>query len=123
MAFIEADLENLILNLLKNKQYNYVHGEEIEKQNEDVLIEEDIKDFLYNKYKENDITEEEVRNIILSIKSISNADLYNSNKTTFLKIVEGENYTRLDRSKKIFIYNYLILNILKIIFSRFVIKL
>ena len=41
-------------------------------------------------------------NIILSIKSISNADLYNSNKTTFLKIVEGENYTRLDRSKKDF---------------------
>ena len=35
MAFIEADLENLILNLLKNKQYNYVHGEEIEKQNEE----------------------------------------------------------------------------------------
>ena len=100
--FLEKDLEELIINLIKNKNYEYISGDELEREFDDVLIKEDLYTFLKNKYKSNDITDEEISNIILSLKGISNSDLYNANKRVFIKIVEGENYTRLDRSKKDF---------------------
>ena len=31
MAFKEADLENLILDLIKNKGYEYVHGDNLDR--------------------------------------------------------------------------------------------
>lgn len=100
--FKEEDLEKLIIDLISDKGYKYVYGDNLERNYEDIIIESDMYDFLYKKYKKEEITDEEVKNIILSIKNISNTDLYDSNKRTFLKMVEGENFTRLDRSKKDF---------------------
>jgi len=100
--FKEEDLEKLIIDLIKQKQYEYIHGEELERNHEDIILESDFKEFLHKKYDKEEIAEEEIQNIILSLKSISNSDLYNANKKTFLKMVEGENFTRLDRSKKDF---------------------
>lgn len=102
MSFQEVDLENLIIDLIKEKKYEYVYGENIERAYDDVLIESDLKKFLNQKYKEQDIEENEINKIVLSLKSISSSDLYDANKRTFLKMVEGENFTRLDRSKKDF---------------------
>lgn len=102
MSFTEKDLEELIINLIKNKGYEYNHGDNLERTFEDVLIEKDLKDFLFNKYIKNEITKEEISFIISYIKGVSNSDLYASNKKIFLKMVEGENFTRLDRSKKDF---------------------
>ena len=110
--FQEMDLERLIVNLIEEKGYNYVHGDYLERTYEDVLIEKDLFEFLKKRYKDNDIQDIEIANIISSIKSISNSNLYDANKRAFIKMVEGENFT----------YNYLILNILKIIFLRYVIK-
>lgn len=100
--FKEEDLEKLIIDLINHKGYEYVYGENLERNYEDIIIESDLRAFLYKKYKKAEVTDEEVKNIILSIKSISNADLYDANKRTFIKMVEGENFTRLDRSKKDF---------------------
>ena len=100
--FQEKDLEELIINLIKNKGYEYINGYNLYREVEDVLIVEDLIKFLENKYKENEISENEIKNIILTIKGISNGDLYSSNKETFIKMVEGYNFTRLDRSKKDF---------------------
>ena len=102
MSFIESDLENLIIDLIKNKEYTYIHGDNLERTYDDILIEPDLRNFLKQRYIDNEIEDEEINSIILSLKSISNADLYDGNKRTFIKMVEGENYTRLDRSKKDF---------------------
>ncbi len=100
--FQEKDLEELIIRLIKNKGYEYINGDNLSREVENVLIEEDLIKFLENRYKENEISENEIKNIILTIKGISNGDLYSSNKETFIKMVEGYNFTRLDRSKKDF---------------------
>lgn len=102
MSFIESDLESLIIDLIKNKGYTYIHGDNLERTYDDILIETDLRSFLKQRYNKNEIEDEEVNSIILSLKSISNADLYDANKRTFIKMVEGENFTRLDRSKKDF---------------------
>ena len=102
MPFIESDLENLIIDQIKNKDYEYVYGENLERNYEDIIIEKDLIQFLESKYINEEITKDEITSIISSLKSVSNADLYNANKRTFIKMVEGENFTRLDRSKKDF---------------------
>lgn len=102
MSFQESNLESLIIDLLKSKDYSYKYGEELERNYDDVLIEQDLYEFLNNKYKKENIQDTEIKNIISSIKSISNSNLYDANKKTFIKMVEGENFTRLDRSKKDF---------------------
>ena len=102
MPFLETDLEKLIIDLIKNREYIYNHGDSLERTYEDVLIEKDLKEYLNKRYKENLIDENEIEKIILSLRSISNSDLYDANKRTFIKMVEGENFTRLDRSKKDF---------------------
>lgn len=100
--FQESDLENLIVNLISTKGFEYVFGENLNRNYENVLIDEDIKAFLLKKYENQDITNEEIEQIILSLKAISSFDIYEANKKTFLKIVDGENFIRLDRSKKDF---------------------
>ena len=102
MPFIESDLENLIIDQIKNKDYEYVYGENLERNYEDIIIEKDLIQFLESKYINEEITKDEITSIISSLKSVSNADLYDANKRTFIKMVEGENFTRLDRSKKDF---------------------
>ena len=100
--FIEKDLENLIINLIKEKKYEYVCGEDLERNYEEVIIEADLKTFLKNRYKNEEISDVEIENIIMSLRNISNIDLYYANKKVFIKMVEGENFTRLDRSQKDF---------------------
>lgn len=102
MSFKESELEELIVNLIKEKNYDYVYGEELNRNYEDILLKDDLSEFLNKRYKSNEITDDEITSIITSLKSISSADLYDANKRTFIKMVEGENFTRLDRSKKDF---------------------
>ena len=66
MAFQEVDLENLIVDLIRNKGYEYVHGDNLTRQYEDVLLEEDLKSFLSKKYAVNSITSGEIDRIITS---------------------------------------------------------
>ena len=93
MPFIESDLENLIIDQIKNKDYEYVYGENLERNYEDIIIEKDLIQFLESKYINEEITKDEITSIISSLKSVSNADLYDANK---------RNFTRRDRSKKDF---------------------
>jgi type I restriction enzyme R subunit len=65
-----------------------------------VLIEEDLKAFLLNQYACDGITINEVKSIILQLKSLSTSDLYESNKT-FLKLLsDGFILKREDRNQK-----------------------
>ncbi len=102
MSFQEADLENLIIDLIKNKGYAYVHGDNLNRQYEDVLLEEDLKAFLSKKYAVNGITSGEINRIIMSLKTVSSANVYDANKTIFTRIVDGETFVREDRSQKDF---------------------
>jgi len=102
MAFTEADLEDLIVGLIEGKGFTHILGSNLNREFEEVLIEEDLRAFLRSKYKENDITEGEIDRIVTSLKTVSSGDVYTANKTIFRRIVEGEDFVRDDRSKKDF---------------------
>ena len=101
-GFTEATLEDIIVDAIADKGFTHVHGDLLNREYEDVLIEPDLRAFLASRYSANGITAREIDQIISSLRTVSNSPLYDSNRTVFRKIVEGENYIRLDRSKKDF---------------------
>ncbi len=100
MKFTEAKLEQSFIELLTQEQYTHILGETIKRRPDEVLIEEDLKKFLLKQYESQGITVNEVKSIILQLKSLPASDLYESNKTFMRMLSDGFILKREDRSKK-----------------------
>jgi type I restriction enzyme R subunit len=81
MKFTEAQLESAIIELLGEQGFPYVPGSDIERDKSEVLIKADLRQFLSEKYAEDNITSSEIDSIIKQIESLPSSDLYDSNKT------------------------------------------
>jgi type I restriction enzyme R subunit len=100
MKFTEAKLEQAFADMLNQQGYPHVLGSSIERSEEDVLIEADIKEFLKKKYKSQGITNLEIDQIIRQLKTLPSSDLYESNKTFTRFLSDGFSLKREDRSQK-----------------------
>ncbi|MEE9337961.1 MAG: type I restriction endonuclease [Methylococcaceae bacterium] len=67
---------------------------------DEVLIEDDLKHYLLARYENEGLTEIEVQSIILQLKSLSSADLYESNKTIMRWLADGFILKRENRQQK-----------------------
>lgn len=125
MKFTEAQLEEAFIELLEQEDIPHVYGGDIERTEEEVLIKEDLQSFLLNQYKNDNITESEVEQIIRRLEVFSSSDLYASNKAIMKLISDGFTLKREDPNQKdIWIYlidfsdkdnnNYKIVNQLEI---------
>ncbi len=100
MKFSEEKLENAFTELLGQEGYPHHLGVTIKRMPDEVLIEEDLKDFLLTQYQGQGLTTNEAKSIILQIKSLSASDLYESNKTFLKMLSDGFILKREDRSNK-----------------------
>jgi len=97
--FNESALELSIMELLQDENYIHLTGEQIHRERTEVLLIDDLRDFLMSKYAKEDITKSEVESIILSLRNISGT-IYEANKTALKMICDGFIFNREDRSKK-----------------------
>lgn len=105
MKFTEAKLEEVFIELLGNEAYPHFLGNTITRNSDEVLIEEDLKAFLLNKYKSEGLTITEVQSIILQLKTLPASDLYETNKTIMRWLSDGFSFKRENRNQKdIWIY-------------------
>ncbi len=100
MKFTEAKLEQAFIELLGNEDYPHFLGNTIARADDEVLIEEDLKNYLLNRYKKEQLTETETQSIILRLKTLSSADLYESNKKIMRWLADGFTLKREDRKQK-----------------------
>src|SRR5690606_29960543 len=101
MKFTEAKLEHVFTELLENEGYPHFVGSSLVRISEDeVLIEEDLKTYLLTRYQNSNLTEVEAQSIILQLKTLSSADLYESNKKIMHWLADGFILKREDRSQK-----------------------
>ena len=100
MKFTEAKLEKVFTDLLGNEGYPHHFGINIKRPPDEVLIEEDLQNFLLNQYKKDGITVNEVKSIILNLKSLPASDLYESNKKFIRMVSDGFILKREDRNQK-----------------------
>src|SRR5690606_5752938 len=105
MKFTEAKLEEAFIELLDQQGYDYVSGKSIHKAADEVVLKEDLKEFLNRQYKADNITKNEVEQIVQELLLLPASDLYESNKTFMKKLSDGFEFKREDRSQKdIWIY-------------------
>lgn len=103
MSFNEQDLENLILDLIKEKGYIYTHGDNLMREFDDVLVVDDLITFIKNEYKDKGITEKEIKRVVKGLKRVSANPIYDANKKIFKRIVDGEIFIRDDKTQKDFL--------------------
>lgn len=82
-------------------QEGYPHhlGMSISRKSDEVLIEDDLRSFLLTQYESDGITINEAHSIILQLKTLSNSDLYESNKT-FLRMLSAVFHSNIALYKK-----------------------
>ncbi len=100
MRFTEEKLEKAFTELLGQEGFPHHLGITITRKPEEVLIEEDLKTFLISQYAGQGITVNEIKSIILQLKSLSSSDLYESNKTFLKMLSDGFILKREDRNQK-----------------------
>ena len=98
--FTEAQLEQAIIELLGEQGYSYVKGTELQRETKQVLITDDLSQFLKQQYQKEYITDAEIQSIIRQLENYSTIDLYESNKTIHKLVSDGFLLKREDRSQK-----------------------
>ncbi len=97
--FNEHALEMSIMQLFKDEGYTCVSGDQIHRERTEVLLIDDLKQYLYNRYAKDGITPSEVDGIILSLRNISGT-IYEANKAVYKLISDGFILNREDRTQK-----------------------
>ncbi|WP_282017368.1 type I restriction endonuclease subunit R [Salegentibacter mishustinae] len=100
MKFTEEKLENAFINHLEDEDYTYVSGKTILREEFQVLLKDDLSEFLFRQYKNQGITQNEVESVIRKLDTYPASDLYESNKAISRLISDGFLLKREDRSKK-----------------------
>jgi len=99
--FTESQLEESIVQLLIDKGYQHILGENItNREITDVILKDDLRSYLSTRYAEDDITGEEVEFLIRELESLDGAMLYDSNRKFIRWLQDGYKLTRFDRSQK-----------------------
>ena len=99
MTFNEHALEMSIMELFEDEGYEHLTGNDIHREKSEVLLIDDVKNYLYDKYAGDGITPSEVESIILMLRSASGT-VYEVNKSVFKMICDGFIFNREDRTQK-----------------------
>jgi len=100
MKFTEAKLEEAIITLLEEQGYPHHRGDAFDRAPGEVLIKDDLRDYLAGRYADDDITDGEIDVIINQLDRLQTIDLYNANKQISKWVSDGFLLKREDRSKK-----------------------
>lgn len=98
--FTEEKLELAFIELLEDQDIKYQYGKEILRDESEVLIKDDLKEYLSTRYKDDNITDSEITQIIRKLESYPSSDLYDTNKTIMKLVSDGFIFKREDASQK-----------------------
>jgi len=97
--FNEHTLEMAIMELFEQQGYSYVNGETIHKEQTEVLLRDDLRMYLMDRYSDEGITPMEVERILAKLTADNGAPLYVQNAQTYRLMTEGFTIKREDASK------------------------
>lgn len=97
--FNEHALEMSIMELFQDEKYQYLNGEQIHRERSEVLLIDDLRQYLFNRYSSCGITNSEVEGIVLNLKNVG-GPLYEANKTIIRMLCDGFVLNREDCSQK-----------------------
>ena len=96
--FNEHTLEIAIMELFEQQGYSHVNGETIHKEQTEVLLCDDLRMYLMDRYAEEGITPLEVERVMAKLTADNGAPLYQQNAQTYRLMTEGFAIKREDAS-------------------------
>ena len=87
--FNEHTLEMAIMELFEQQGYSYVNGETIHKELSEVLLKDDLRMYLMDRYADEEITPLEVERIMAKLTADNGTPLYQQNAQTYRLMTEG----------------------------------
>ena len=97
--FNEHSLEMAIMELFERQGYSYVNGETIHKELSEVLLRDDLRMYLMDRYSDEGITPMEVERVLAKLTADNGAPLYIQNAQTYRLMTEGFTIKREDASR------------------------
>lgn len=97
--FNEHALEMSIVELFKDEEYVHVNGRQIHRHKSEVLLLEDLRQYLYDQYSSDGITSGEIETAIFMLRNISGT-LYEANKFAYRLLCNGWTLEREDSEQK-----------------------
>lgn len=98
-VFAENQLEQAIIELFKEQGFVHVLEKTIKRTEKDILLLDDLRSFILDRYENEKLTELELKQIINKLLLISAAPLYSGSRKAFKRINNGFDLTREDTSK------------------------
>ncbi|MCS4487944.1 type I restriction endonuclease subunit R [Streptococcus sciuri] len=103
--FTETQLEMAIIELFQEMGYAYLDGHKLNRKYDEVLLEDDLKDFLKHRYPE--LTSVELDKVVYKLKYLPSKPVYTANREAFYLINEGFNLIREDSQKETLHIDYI----------------
>lgn len=97
--FNEHALEMSIIELFKDEEYVHLNGRQIHRHKSEVLLLEDLRQYLYDQYSSDGITSGEIETAIFMLRNISGT-LYEANKFAYRLLCNGWTLEREDSEQK-----------------------
>jgi len=97
-TFNEHTLEIAIMELFEQQGYSHVNGETIHKEKTEVLLRDDLRMYLMDRYADEGITSLEVERVMAKLTADNGATLYQQNAQTYRLMTEGFAIKREDAS-------------------------
>lgn len=89
LQFNETQLEQAFVELFKAEGYDYVYGESISRDTRDVILYDDLRHFLQERYKAEGITEDEINRAIAKLETSEGGGVYAENVEALRLLQEG----------------------------------
>jgi type I restriction enzyme R subunit len=107
MKFTEDSLEKAVLELFGEVSIDSIHGQELHRSPEDVILNEDLERYLMTRYATERITPSEAKQIINKIRTLPDNPIYESNRGFMKMVSEGFILNRQDSGAKDFLVQLL----------------
>lgn len=100
MKFTESKLEVAFIDLLAQVGIGHTAGVALQRGLDEVLLKDDLRDYLLREYAEEGLTGSEVASIIRDLERLPASDLYETNKAILKMVCDGFTFKREDRRQK-----------------------
>lgn len=107
MKFYESEYEEALIELLKEQGWEYTCGVNIPRNNREVLLTDDLKEYLQSRYAE--LTTDDLEEVINHLRHVSGQTHFDLLRNTYYLVRDGYRYTR-HSDGKIFDIEYLDFN-------------
>lgn len=118
--YSESNFENSVIELFEKQNYIYECGYDIHRTNEEIILIDDFKEYLFRRYSELNLQAEEVDNVIHNLLSARGTSLYETMRMTLIELRKGvvidrSNYGLKDELIEYFDYDKAENNVFKVV--------